>query len=63
MSKSHCNNGHSEILHWDDECPLCKLIRDTEEARAKLEEKITQLTGTLEENGYQIDQLRAQLGL
>jgi hypothetical protein len=63
MSTSHCAEGHTEILYWEADCPFCAHIKATEEARSKLEEKISRLEGDIEDAGCRIEHYRAELGL
>lgn len=60
---THCNNGHPEILHYEDACPLCSLLKSSEEAKGKLTDEITQLKGTIEDQDFRIDELRRCAGI
>ena len=63
MSKEYCNAGHPEILHWEHVCPMCDLRFNQLAALAALGEKITKLEGTIEDQNYQIEQLRREIGI
>lgn len=59
----HCDNGHVEIFHYEDECPLCAANEQCATAAALAGEKITMLKGTIEEQENRIEQYRKELGL
>jgi hypothetical protein len=58
---TYCDSNHPEVLHWESDCPVCALIELHARSIALLEEKIAMQTGTIEEQGAQIEAYRVEL--